>query len=336
VSLHFGWDNETSFGWSENTGDNWIWAESKGALQNYLYLGDALQLAWDIYDDKQYIINTGSGSIEPVYIDKSTDGIDGADIATSIIASEFNGEKETFTLSHLQTDIFFRGLVDGSELDDDFEVDIILYDANSSEPVDVAYGVNTDAETVFFYQTKNTESNSYRRIEVQSNKSDFKYLGFESMFKVIDRGRKASYNVDSNELFMSQCVNWYSRGVGYTMDRCTGTLLLITYTSVEGPDNQADSAIILTSNMVIDNTETTGGIMFWRNISQVPDYGGLTYTDYKTIGDWVLCYSNGVIPANVSFGIGTNLFDIRVFDSEITEETLKFYTNNLDANLPNI
>lgn len=336
TSFHYGWNNETGFGWSFNSGDDWIWAESKGAVMRYSYLGDGLKLAWDMYDDKQYIINTGTGSIADEYTDKAVDGLDGTGIIASILFPEFNGEKESFTLNHIQTDLFIRALIDGEDLNENFEVDVKLYDANCCDPVDIKYDTTLDGETVFYYQTRNTESNNYRRIEIDANRADFKFLGYESAFKVIDRARNASKNLFSEEEFMANCSNWYTRGYGYNLDRVTGTVLIdMTSNSIAGPDGDSDSAIQTTSTITIDNeAKANGAVVMWKNKDQSSTIFGLAFSEYGTVGDWTLVYYNGVITANLSEPTDRQLFDLRIFDSNIDTATLKHYYENLLAHLP--
>lgn len=351
TSLHFGWNNETSYGWSENTGDNWIWAESKGAVMDFVYLGNKYKLVWDLYTDKQYVINTGTGRIEEEFTDKAVDGNDGYDIESIITLPEFNGEKESFTLSHMQTDVFFKSLSNNNALPSDFKVDVALYDANGVIPVETKEDINIDAETVFYYQSANTESNNYRQVEITASQSDYKLLSIESMFKVEDRSRVASYSVDTIESSITNVSSWFTRGQlvehtypPYGLDKVVNILdntydKWTTETGVDGSLNTAgkpSTGTVMTLNSF--TTGNTGTIILWaRETDPTNIFDGYTFTACgDAVGVWnKYCYT-GVISSTeltVSSALPI-LFDVRVYDTILDAETIAYYFDNYQRFLP--
>jgi len=353
-SFHYGWDNITSYGWSENSGDEWVWLESAGAIMDYFYLGDKYKLVWDIYDDKQYIINVGTGRILEEFTDKSIDGDDGTEIATEIITPEFNGEKEVFNLSHIQTDIAIRGIDNFTDINDDFITNVSLYDSKSSTPVETKSDINEDAETVFFYQNKNTDSNNHRQIGITTDESRFKITSIDSMYKVVDRSRNAHKDVDALEKAVSYPVDWFSRGrlisgsPSITRNRVSGTIM-DNYTSWDletGPDGYTGSAGTPVSVDSVYSCEgySNGDTVTLFAIAKT-EIGeeiiqGLTFTQTgESIGgmgnEYYRFYYTGV--ANKALDITndlTSMYDFRAYYPALTSEEVEYLSENYERFIP--
>ena len=336
VSLHYGWNNTTSLGWSENAGKGWVLPESRAAMEDTTYLGKRLSMVWDARDDKQYVMNTSIFNGVKIYTDKcDIDCENGDEIRTEITTPEFNGSSESFTLKHNKTSIYVRSLEDGVPLDEDFVINLKLYDANAVTPVDYNMDINSDIENVFYYQTRNTVSNSYRRIGIETEKSGYLFSGFNSEFIVDDRDRHAAVNNYNEEKLLASPTVWLSRKYGHTVDRISGVKPVVDIIRRSGPDGLSDSGIVLQSDLELNNEALLlGSIMIWADKNTSPVVPGITLESVYEDDIWALWFGTGSIAENLVIPTGTILFDTRLYGVTLDIKVVEYYYKNLETFLP--
>jgi len=337
MSLHYGFNKTSGFGWSLNKGEHWVYPESRGALTNLTALGDTLSLVWDIFDNKQYIISSQTGRMNNVYKDKcNVDGSGGFDIETEIILPEFSGSTEAKRLKHDITNLFFRNVDNNNVLPSGVEFTVMLYDASKFETVDVNRDIDTDADIVFTYQNRNTDSTSRRRIGITSNRADYRFTGFESSFISESKDRLAHTNFANEEKFISSPLFWFSRQYNHTIDRITGLNLGFNVLTDIGPDGKLGSGTIFTEDYSLNNDPFSGSMLYWMKSGNTipPQLSNATDTIVYSIGQWNLHKAVGDFQENITYIAGTYLFDTRAFLNEIQDDTVQYYYEHLEAVLP--
>ena len=337
LSLHYGFSPTSGYGWSLNKGDGWVYPESRGALTNLTAMGDTLSLVWDIFDDKQYIISSQSGRMKNIYQDKcDLDGKNGIDIATEIILPEFSGSSEAKRLKHDITNLFIRSVDNSELLPPDMDFTVMLYDASKFETVDIVRDVNIDADIVFSYQNRNTESTSRRRIGVTSNRADYRFTGFHSTFISETKDRLAHTNFDVAQKTLALPLFWFSRQYNHSIDRVTGINFDYTTLPAIGPDERSGSGVVFTQSYSLHNIQFTGSMLYWIHIGNAipPQLSAATDEVVWTADKWELHYAEGDFDADITFVLGTFLFDTRAFDIKLPEDVVTYYKEHLEACLP--
>jgi len=327
-SFHFGTSESQGFGWSENVGDDWIWPESGAAIFETDYNNEVVKIAYDFYDDRPYIINTReSAGLNASYLDKGV-----TDIPTIIIFPEYTGELRRYSFSHVETEIRFRAILIESDLDESFKVNMGLITKSGNEPVETLKDVDTEKEISFKFSSKRVSDTITRQVKVSTNESKFQLMGYNSTFKVNDKLKTASAGASTDQsIYLSAPVCWHTRG-NYSLNLSTGILIVSNGSLTTGPDGRDFSAYTLSSNMVLANTaQADGCLMFWYT-GTAPVIAGVSYTDeeYATSGGWKLAYANGSIPANLSIPSLSEVFDVRIFSSNITTDYLDEYEVNYE------
>jgi len=327
-SFHFGFSESHGFNWSENKGDSWVWPESGASIFETDYNGEVVKVAYDLYDDLPYIINTrDSENLTTSYLDKGVD-----EIATEIIFPEYTGELRKYTFSHVQTNIRFRAILTETDLSETLEIDASLITKSGTTPVETIKDASVDKEIVFMTSNRRIEDTNTRQLKIATNESKFQLMGYNSTFKVNDKSLIASKGgTKVYSVFLSSVVNWYSRG-NYNLDRCTGLNIVTTGSEITGPDDRALSAYSLTSDMTLGNiAQSNGCLMFWYK-GTAPVITDVVYTnpEYAIDGDWKLAYANGSIPVNLVIPSLSEVFDIRVYASNIETSYIDEYKNNVE------
>jgi hypothetical protein len=327
-SFHYGSSESQGFGWSENVGDDWIWPESGAAIFETDFNNEVVKIAYDLYDDKPYIINTREGNgLVASYLDKGTTAI-----PTEIVFPEYTGELRRYSFSHVETEIRFRAILLETSLPGTFEIDMGLITSSGNEPVEVLKDVDTEKEISFKFSSKRVTDTITRQIKVNTNESKYQLMGYNSTFKVNDKLKTASAGGTTDQsLYLSAPACWHTRG-NYSLNLSTGVLIVSNGTLSTGPDSRDNSAYVLTADMILANiAQSDGCLMFWYT-GMAPVITGVSYTDseYAISGSWKLAYANGSIPANVTIPSLSEVFDIRIFSSNITTDFLDEYEINYE------
>lgn len=332
-SFHFGFSETHGFNWSENAGTDWIWPESGAAIFETDYNGEVVKIAYDLYDDLPYILNTrDSENLTASYLDKGV-----TKIATEVIFPEYTGELRKYTFSHVQTDIRFRAILTETELSPTLEIDASLITSSGNTPVEVVKDIDTEKELTFMFSNRRVVDTITRQIKIGTNESKYQLMGYNSTFKVNDKNKTASKGGTTDySLFLSEPSNWYTRG-DYSLDLCTGVETAITGSEITGADGRELSAYSLTSIMTLDNlAKGDGCLMFWYK-GDAPIITDVVYTnsEYDSIDDWKLAYANGSIPINLVIPSSSEVFDIRVYSNNIDTDYIDEYVINYEYYLRN-
>ncbi len=324
--LHYNWEG----GWSDYSGEHWIWPSSPASVTEYEKEGIIYTLAWDMKDGKRYVINTKDiYDQKSTYLDKGT-----YPIATSITLPEYTGSQEHFDVTHLDTYIKFKPELLSSKLPDDFSVSAELITENKQEPVEIRKNVNIGREIEFYYSNHQQENTQGRQLRIQTNTSEFQLTNYESYFKVNDRYRTPSYNIaDTSQEYFAGATVWYTKGLGYGIDRSGDITPTGSYASAEGLDGESDSAMTITGSYSLGNNVIVGGALVLWYKDTAPEFP-VTLVDYATKNGWTLAYYNGDISANLTTLTATSLYDIRLFDSVATEGCLEEYFDGYINYLP--
>jgi len=327
-SFHYGFSEGHGFNWSENSGEEWVWPESGASIFETDYNGEVVKIAYDLYDDLPYIINTrNSENLVESYLDKGV-----TKIVTDIILPEYTGDLRKYSFSHVQTDIRFRAILTETDLSDSLQIDASLITKSGTTPIETIKDASIDKEIVFITSNRRIEDTSTRQLEIATNESKFQLMGYNSTFKVNDKTKTASKGGTKDySIFLASTTSWYSRG-DYSLDRCTGNYTTLTGSEITGVDSRANSAISLTGDLTLDNiAQADGCLMFWYK-GTAPVITDVIYTnsEYAISGDWKLAYANGSIPANMVMPSLSEVFDIRIYASNIETDYLDEYKVNYE------
>lgn len=326
-SFHYGTRDSVSTGWSENAGDNWIWPESQAAVTHRIINGVDYLLVWDMYDDVQYCINpreTANSSI--THLDKDTN-----EISCSATFPAMIGESHDYQIMHQQTKVQLRNDIDTGTRPVGMSVYMSLLgqDGEVLERVKVQPG-----REIVFKEQSTYEGGEHDSIQIrfETDKSGYMLTAYESVYKTDDKSITASEGVGEDTAYLVANVsNWLTRTESYLIDLGNGVEQTQVWTYTTGADGRANTAIQLTGSYDIANAGITGTIMFWYKGVQ-PSIG-VALTDVMTKNGFTLTYFAGAVPANITFAITNELFDIRVLPVELDLETVTDYGTHLEDHL---
>lgn len=321
--LHYGWKDEHGYGWSENTG-NFPWPLTPASVIEVEEDGLVYTLVYDITDGIEYSINTYNNyNNEASYKDKGIYSIE-----TEVITPEFTGEMKSYDVSHVETNLKYVPDILQDSLDPDFKVDVSLITDRDTEPVETQYNVNTRKEVMFYYQNRQTPHTRQRQLKLNTTESNFQLMNYESYFKTNDRQKRGEVN-QSMEFFGTP-TEWFTRGRGYNFNRTDGSTNTNPITNViEGPDGVSDSAVTAIG-FDIGNDSGRSAIAVWGK--SAPSTGVPLVIYGTAVNGWALYYYNGAISSNLS--ISGTLFDLRLFNGTLTEDTLFEYHDKFKQYLP--
>lgn len=319
-SFHYGTNQSVASGWSENAGDNWVWPESQAAVTHENIDGIDYLLVWDMFDDKQYCINPRESAFTNItHVDK-----DAHEIACSTTFKARVGESRDYQIMHQQTKVQLRNDIDTGTRPSGMTIymSLIGEDGETLERVPLTPG----REVIFKEQSVYTggEHDSIQ-IKFEADKSGFLLSSYESIYKTMDKSVAATSNVldtDTASVF-ADVKHWITTEGDYIVDLGTGSSITPVWNYTTGPDGVSGSSILLTSDFDIGNVEHTGTLTFWYKGTK-PSIGVVT-TDSVTTGGFTLSEYTGVIPANITFNLGSELFDIRILNSSTDSITISDY-----------
>ncbi len=323
--LHYGWKDEHGFGWSFNEG-KFPWPLTPASICEYEEDGILYTLVYDIIDGKEYHINTYNSHVgKAVYKDKGIHSIE-----TEVITPEFTGEMKSYDVSHVETNVKYKPDILQDSFDDDFSVNISLITDSGQEPVETQYKVNADKEIMFYYQNKQTKSTRQRQLKFNTSESNFQLMNYESYFKSNDKYKRATIN-ESMAVFGAP-LEWYTRGKGYNFNRSDGTTNTSTVIAqIQGPDGLLDSAATI-PYFELGNTSSRSSMALW-SISEPATTPVIPFVAYgDPIDGWQLYYYNGTIPAGLT--TGGSFFDIRMFNTTLSEDVMLEYRDKFKKYLP--
>lgn len=320
-SFHYGTNASIASGWSENAGANWIWPGSQASITHESIDGIDYLLVWDMFDGKQYCINpreTAFSSI--VHKDKDTN-----EISCSVTFPSVTGESADYQIMHQQTKFQLRNDIDTGERPTGMSIYMSLI-GQEGEILEKVKAVPR-REVIFKEQsTYDGGEHDNMQIKFESDKSGYLLTSYESIYKTIDKCvASLQGSAGDTAALVADVVSWLTVERNYLLNLGTGAEVTSVWTNTTGPDGST-SAINLTSDLDIENASSTGTLMFWYK--GVKPVIGVSTTDSVVSGGFTLTYYSGIIPANITFPFGSELFDIRITSSELDLETIEDYGNN--------
>lgn len=338
--LHYGWNNNHGFGWSLVSGDHWLWPEAQASILEVSENGHDFKIVWDLYDDRPYVLNPRKMAFyEDSYLDKGL-----YDIECSVKLPESKGEMDHYDVTHQETYLKLVPDVGYDSISGTMTVDISILVGGSSIASETNTNIDTDNGITFLYQNDGDESKTSNQLLIKTSESKFQLVSVESYYKTNDRDRNPAINepVAKSDIWTNLSF-WLSRG-SYIKDRVSGSNVERTGTGflpTTGPDGMSNSAVTVLDGSYFFTTSFTrlssGSIVLWVKGDIIPDIGGYTFTTHYTSGQWHLVYYNGSVnPFSITCGTADSytVFDIRVLNSQVTEEQLNEYVNNMDRYLP--
>ena len=330
-SFHFGWDDAHGYGWSENSGDAFIWPEASASVFQYESNGNVEKVVWDIYTRKPYVINTrDSYHGDAIYEDRADiNGDNGTAIATEITFPEFTGERKHMDITHTETNIRFRPEINEDELPVTLDIDIALLVGDREEQVDLRKNIDSEKEVTFYYQNNKLGNSATNQLKVLTSESKYQMMGFESYFRTNDRFKSpAKYTANEAVIALQSPLVWRTRW-NYALDRSTALSdASMVATTTQGADGREDSAIDFTT-ITITYPENVQSVMYWSKDL------GLGLTKYGVpVNGWQLYYENAVVPAGDVVMSSGSMFDYRAFDFALDNTYIEDYYDNIANYLP--
>ena len=181
--------------------------------------------------------------------------------------------------------------------------------------------------------------------KVEARRLQFIFKSATSEFQVVGRnheivakpkqGSRAERSSASDvaQLALAGMSYWLSRHA-FTplLERVAGDIIVGDVTQVAGPDSVSNSAMQLNLNLNLLNEAIAGTytVFFWRSIvapvAIIPLLPALTQQGV-TFNGWDLMYVTGAnCPANLVITLG-NVFDIRIYASNVVQYLANYYTD---------
>lgn len=348
LSLHFGWNDSHGKGWSLNSGSAFVWPESNAAITEYEENGILYQLAWDMFDDKQYIINTRNCEVmDASYTDKAGDGSTykspsaGTDIATTIKLPEHEAQIPDHEMVHLETTVQFRPEITYSALEGTFDVDFTLITDEGQTEVEIVREADINREIVFFYQNNRTQTDKTNQIKIATNESKYQLLGYQTHFKRVENFDLPKTDFSDGDGSISDVMKqlgspdyWVTRsGYGTNIGSDSTFSGLTDFSTTTGPEGLSYSAALLSANNTVSLNGKTGTILMWYKTAAPVMSDSVTLLG--TSGSWTCTFYTGTFSSDVVFQSGGSVFDVRYIDgATLTSDDLQLYYDKYIEFLP--
>lgn len=345
--LILGLENEHGGGWSERSGDAWVWPSSTGAIAQ---LFDAEQqmfeVALDSRDGLFYVLNPIDGvNIELPYKDKVDLLVSGSgtEIECDVMLGEVTGEMRHYNVYDLESHLQFRPVdpsnfdktgFDTTGLPTGFVLDVLTRQDGKLETVSQVTDVPVGEDVV---QERTVDGRSHQ-LCLHMSHSSFKLTAVEQYCKVHDRlsshdngGLGTSEEQMQRELALP--LVWISRGPRLLYNRATGRVFTGSAGTSVGPDLRVNSAFTLSAPLDLGNAAISNGLlMLWYKIADgSPSINELSFvvdSDLQLAGSQ-LAYFRGSIPSNIVLPSGIALFDVRLYSSAVTVSAVEYYADNV-------
>lgn len=352
-SYHYAVHPEQGHGWSENTGDDWIWPDGFSSVVNVIDDNDFRRLiVWDSRSGLPYVLNTHDGptnsGLIAAWVDKKDNKRSGAgtEITTLIKLGEYIGAKQHFDIEHTESSLHFRP-IDSDNLGasgytasgqrSNQKVKINLYKDGETTASASSEDVPESRELVF---DRHVKGNTLQ-LEIETDTSEYKLNKIESYLEVYDRAKFPASNSNSSTMkesdyqseFGSPSV-WISRGSNLLLNRASGSDLTGAGTATSGPDGKSNSALTISTAVELGNSaQTSGTLILWHKTGY--SISGVSLTQVTTSGTWILSYMDGSvgtpIPASISLPVG-DVFDVRLYSSALSSDAKTDYSDDVINN----
>ena len=340
-------------GFSENTGDDWVFPEARtGTIRIIDTDGQHHLLVLDNNDGLFYDISTRDGpSTTKYWKDKvATDGTSGTDVVPDVYLKEIRADREAKTVEHINTRINVRPIEESDGYDSGTELDTYIYvDGEPTTETCMAEDIPTDGNVYY----DRVARGSRLQTRISANTGKIQIIGIEQMYKTNDIVRSSTYvhstESDRQTNLSSNLVHWWSRGGdGLFVDKITGRVAtgsITTLATMTGPDGRSNSAISMagttgiltlgaidiTSGSMILTRKTAGvfearidGVSFGSGDASF-DLGSSWYLRY-----WRALTKDGILTLYVSDpSLPAGFFDIRIYSGDVSVNDITYLKNDL-------
>lgn len=340
---------EQGIGFSENTGDEWVFPETgDGPLLIYDDNDQPHMLVLDNNDGFWYDMATrrGPGTTKAWKDKESTDGSGGTAVVPLVRFGEDTGTYEHYWIRHALSHIYIRpidendrnetgyderGLPTGLELDLEIFVD--------GEPSTARRKTRNIPVTGDVHFDDVAEGNRLA-LQVTANMGAHMITGRKQDYIVSDRptGDGVMTEGDYQDSY-SLPVMWFSRGQ-LALNRATGaTVDPLAVSAATGVDGRSDSAMQFIDEINLGAVSLSGGaLLLWhKNIASVKiGNSTIALTAHDVSGAWTLSYASGITASGdvVITPSGTGcLFDgPRIYNNAVLTDAIGYYFDDITDN----
>lgn len=278
--LILGLENDHGGGWSQRSGDNWIWPSSVGSVTQ---LFDAVQQMFEVglcsRDGLFYILNPMDGvdidlpfrdKVDPLVADS------GHEIECDIYLGEVTGEMRHYNVYDLESHLQFRPVnpdnisatgYNDRGLPDDFAVDVFTRQDGIPTEISRVTDVPVNEDIV---QERVVNGRSHQ-LCLHLSHSAFKLMAVEQYCKIQDKGSShdnggLGQSEEQYQVEMARPALWLSRG-RLLLNRANGRVLSGSAVSCVGVDGRANSGfdLELYSLNLGNKAMTAGTLLLWHN-----------------------------------------------------------------------
>lgn len=330
VCLVYGVDrSEHGGGWSTFSGERWVWPESQAAIVEVPGPDANRLVVFDNATGLPFIINPTDGP-NGLYPTPYRDMVghpanpDGWSIATRYTTPAFVGSNLQYRIQHEETYIDMTPIT--GEYLVDMSVSCHLRENDKSIASTLDINITPGREVLFTRK----EMADRIQVTVETAESGYRVNAIESSLKTDMKARYASKRESENLDFQTAMMDalwWATRG-SYARERITGTPTGMMGTKITGPDGRDESAISLSSDLVIPMQELGGHtLLLWMKKTD-PEIG----VELTTKDVWSLRYIESTGFVSVIIPEGSSVFDIRVFAGPVPgiSEWVEIYANEVE------
>jgi len=329
-------------GWSEFSGDRWVFPENLGSLVLIENDDDILDICFDFETGLPFIINTRDkegNKIKSAYRDMI--GLPGYEegfpIESVIVTPQFAGEERKYRIKHEETFVDIRPL----DVEKGYEYLIksnayLLIDGERI-PSEIITDIRKDSEFLFV----NTEMGDRVQVGLDFSESGWSISAIESIFTVSDTARYATKTFSTSldfQIKMASVKFWYTRPDA-TFNRGSGTYndFIGQVTQTVGADGYMKSGFIPVDSIILPVAEVDT-LMFWYLTNDAPDLiadGNPLIYDSTDYNGWSFVIVDLRQITEIQIEGGKTLFDLRVVHEYIDKEDTVEYINDVLNNKGN-
>jgi hypothetical protein len=342
---------QEGIGFSENTGDYPFPESGDNSLLIYDDDDQPHLLVLDnndgfFYDIMQRDGPEGTGIVKQWKDKVAVDGTGGTDPLPSVSFASDIGTFEHYWLRHMVSHIFarcaaskYRGAAGYDSEGFPTGIEFLLKLFVDGELVTPSRQVSKIPITGDIHTDDAVEGHRVQ-LELSANMGAHAIVGRKQEYVAYDKpdGSGEMTEDDYQEEFAEPLL-WFSRG-NLKIDRATGeemsSSMYARVTPCTGPDGESGSAMQFTQTITLptDLVLTDGTLMLWHQSLSSVTIGGdsISLTQHAVSGSWILSYAKDLARTGelVITPTGTGrAFDIRVFNSEISDDAIAYYYDNI-------
>lgn len=352
--LVFGTNGQFGNGWSEFSGEEWIWPESRASMTDIAISGDVHKVCFDNKTGLPFILNprdgdAGSG-IEASFVDKKNEPLydengdvtgiinEGYPVEWLMITPEYVGSENKFRVSHEETFVKIRPITKEDSFDPDLELTAYLLHDGSPTAHRTVRAFDEQGEIMFPMHDRANEV----QVGIKGSHGGIRITDIETSLLRSDVTRVASRPESGDaqfQLYMATMSIWLTR-TDASINSATGIPIdpAVTFNLQDGPDGLSNSAFEITQQMVLTLSGETFLCFFYEGASiNLLDEGDVSIPLTETeFGSWKFAYADITGKSEVKFPINSILFDVRIIQQTLTDLTwLSDYTTDVVVNSGN-